>query len=83
MTPIAGLVFGGLGLATLLIEPSVAIVCGLVGLACSWLALRTRRSSLARWALLLNVTVLAAVLLLVIFGSGSKGGSGSEVLPAA
>jgi hypothetical protein len=82
VTPITGLFFGVIGLATLLIEPTVGLVSGLVGLACSWLALRTHRSSSARWALLLNVTVVAAVLLLVIFGSGSKKANGSGGLPA-
>jgi hypothetical protein len=72
-----------LSLAMLLIEPDVAIVCGLVGLGCSWLALRRRRSTVAHWALALNLAVLAAVLLLLIFGSGSKSASGNEVLPAA
>ena len=80
MTPIAGLVFGVLGLATLLIEPNVGIVCGLIGFGCSWLALRTRRSPAAYLALVLNVAVLAAVVVLLISGSGSK--SGSDVLPA-
>jgi uncharacterized membrane protein HdeD (DUF308 family) len=82
MTPVAGLFFGVIGLATLLIEPTVGLVSGLVGIACSWLALRTRRSSSARWGLLLNVTVVAAVLMLVIFGSGSKSATGSGGLPA-
>jgi hypothetical protein len=80
VTLIAGLVFGVLGLATVLVEPTVGAVCGLIGLGCSWLALRMRRSSFAYGALVLNIAVVAGVLLLVVFGSGSKSGSG--VLPA-
>ena len=79
MTPIAGLVFGVLGLATVFVEPTVGTSCGVIGLGCSLLALRTRRSSLAYWALALNIAVLAAVLVLLTSGSGSKSGN---VLPA-
>lgn len=74
MTSVAGLIFGVLGLATVLIEPNVGLLCGVIGLACSWLALRKRRTSLAYAALVLNIGVLAAVLAIVLFGSGTKSG---------
>jgi len=74
VTPVAGLGFGLLGLATVFIEPTIGTLCGLIGLGCSWIALRKRRSSAVYWAVGLNLSVLATVLAIVLFGSGSKSG---------